>query len=157
MAMHPGTDMERVRHVLARELETISEYEQLSREAQDPRVRDFLAHLAAEEKEHVTEAVLVLRQLDPTQDEHFNRGVADDHFTSGAPGVSRSTSGPANASHGAVPVPRVSAPRLPAPLTVAVPPPDGTPVSPSNAVHAVPAPPSDVAIPFTVGSLRSAR
>ena len=147
MAMHPGTDMERVRHVLARELETISEYEQLSREAEDPRVREFLAHLAAEEKEHVTEAVMVLRQLDPTQDEYFTRGVADGHFTEG--------------THAAVtppvPTPRPAPAAAPRALTLIGAHDEAPPLLATHAVHAVPAPPSDVAIPFTVGSLRPTR
>lgn len=149
MAMHPGTDMERVRHVLARELETISEYEQLSREAEDPRVREFLAHLAAEEKEHVTEAVMVLRQLDPTQDDFFTRGVAEGHFTEGT----RTAVTPP------VPTPRPAPAPEPAPraLTLTGAPDDARPLTATHAVHAVPAPPSDIAIPFTVGSLRPTR
>lgn len=150
MAMHPGTDMERVRHVLSRELETISEYELLSREATDPRVREFLAHLAAEEKEHVAEAVAVLRQLDPTQDDYFVRGVPDGHFNDGAHAPVPSPAPP-------VPTPRPAPAAAPSGLTVAGSRSEAPPVIASHAVHAVPAPPSDVAIPFTVGSLRPTR
>lgn len=77
-------DLARVRLVLMRELETISQYEQLARDASSPRLRDFFLHLAREEKEHVAEATVLLRSLDPDQDAHFQKPYPAEHFA-GAP------------------------------------------------------------------------
>lgn len=61
------TDVELVRQVLARELETINQYEQAAREADTELIRAFFRHLADEEKEHVAEAIQLLHQLDAAQ------------------------------------------------------------------------------------------
>lgn len=77
-------DAARVRSVLARELDTISAYERAARETASPEVRAFLLHLAREEKEHVAEAVALLRRLDPEQEAEFlapARGL--EHFLEG--------------------------------------------------------------------------
>lgn len=74
-------DAARVRSVLARELDTISEYEAAAREAASDEVRAFLRHLAREEKEHVAEATALLRRLDAEQEAEF--GAPDgtlEHF-----------------------------------------------------------------------------
>lgn len=69
----PGeTDVELVRRVLARELETINEYESYARMAEAPSIRSFFQHLAGEEKEHVAEALLLIRQLDPGQEQKLS-------------------------------------------------------------------------------------
>lgn len=167
MSMHPGTDMARVRYVLARELETISEYEQLARESDDPLVRDFMAHLAAEEKEHVAEAVLLLRRLDPDQNADFEKDIQLDHFSEhGHGGDAPTTSAsPAPSAHGPVPRPNVSAntrqvlSKAASDFTVGGPNPE-LPSSPHDAgaaLHSVPAAPSGHALPLTVGSLRHQR
>jgi len=62
-----STDVELVRQVLARELETINQYEQAAREAGTELIRAFFRHLADEEKEHVAEAIQLLHQLDAGQ------------------------------------------------------------------------------------------
>lgn len=144
----PGTDLERVRLVLARELETINQYERLAREAESPEVRAFLLHLAEEEKEHVTEATLTLRSLDARQEELFAAGVVPGHFEAAEAAPARAVA-PA-----AVP----AAVQKPSSLTVGSP--EGTgpvPVEPQKVVYAVPAPPAAGARPFTVGSLRGRR
>jgi len=54
--------LQRLRDVMARELETISMYEQYAETETDPEMKTLFQHLADEEKEHVTEiyeAVLV--------------------------------------------------------------------------------------------------
>lgn len=73
-------DAAHVRAVLARELETISHYEAMARTASGAEVRDFLLHLAAEEKEHVAEAMAVLTRLDQVQAGHLSRPVPRKHF-----------------------------------------------------------------------------
>ncbi|HLM45051.1 MAG TPA: ferritin family protein, partial [Myxococcaceae bacterium] len=70
-----STDVALVRRVLARELETINEYEAFAQAASNPEVRAFFAHLAAEEKEHVAEATQMLRMLDSAQDTHFTNPI----------------------------------------------------------------------------------
>jgi len=152
----PGTDMERVRLVLARELETINEYERLAREADSPEVKAFFAHLAAEEKEHVAEATLVLRQLDAKQDAYFVQGIAPGHFE-GAPSAA-----PAGPVAPAAPAPQPASPaanlgpRPPSGFTVGTALEDGRlpPLDPQQVVHALPAAPAPSAAPFTVGSLK---
>ena len=79
------TDLELVRQVLSRELETINSYEQAARQATHELVRSFFLHLAEEEKEHVAEAMELLQQLDPAQRAHVaSADVGMAHFT-GAP------------------------------------------------------------------------
>lgn len=74
------TDAQRVRQVLARELETISHYEALAAAAERPELRAFFLHLAEEEKEHVAEATAVLRRLDQGQELQFHKPFPASHF-----------------------------------------------------------------------------
>ncbi|AEI67047.1 encapsulin nanocompartment cargo protein EncB [Corallococcus macrosporus] len=148
MAGPPDSDMDdvaRIRLVLARELETINEYEAYARASSHPEVRAFFQHLAAEEKEHVSEAVHMLRMLDSGQNDHFNKPFVPGHF---------------------------QAAEAPAPATVHVPAPDApgfsingrngrlpseppTSLPPQRLVYGLPAPPPAVeSHPLTVGSLR---
>ena len=60
-------DLMLVRDVLARELETINSYLRLLGSARSERVRAFLAHITDEEKEHVAEALEIIKDLDPVQ------------------------------------------------------------------------------------------
>ena len=132
-----STDVALVRRVLARELETINEYEAHARAASTPELRDFFLHLAAEEKEHVAEAIHMLRLLDAGQEAHFVKPVAAGHFQGAIEGKPS-------------PAPAPAAPSEPAP-----------PVSllePQRVIYGVPAPPpSPGAQPLTVGSLRRSR
>ncbi|HYV45505.1 MAG TPA: ferritin family protein [Myxococcaceae bacterium] len=74
------TDVQRVRQVLARELETISHYESLAAAAERPELRAFFLHLAEEEKEHVAEATTLLRRLDAGQELQFGKPFPASHF-----------------------------------------------------------------------------
>ncbi|HEY8208529.1 MAG TPA: ferritin family protein [Myxococcaceae bacterium] len=74
------TDAQRVRQVLARELETISHYESLAAAAERPELRAFFLHLAEEEKEHVAEATAMLRRLDAGQELQFQKPFPASHF-----------------------------------------------------------------------------
>ncbi len=148
-----STDVALVRQVLARELETINEYEAHARAASTPELRDFFLHLAAEEKEHVAEAVHMLRLLDAGQEAHFARPVTSSHFQGALEG-----SPP--------PAPPAAAPSEPAPRGPArggrngnglAEPPPGL-VQPERVLYGVPAPPpSPGSQPLTVGSLRRSR
>jgi len=67
-------DLLLVRDVLARELETINSYLRLLRSAKSERVRAFLTHVTDEEKEHVAEALEIIKALDPVQAALLERG-----------------------------------------------------------------------------------
>jgi rubrerythrin len=60
-------DVMLVREVLARELETINTYQAQRSRAEDESVKAFLTHIADEEKEHVAEALELIRAMDPVQ------------------------------------------------------------------------------------------
>ncbi|MCY1078582.1 ferritin family protein [Archangium lansingense] len=157
-----STDVALVRQVLARELETINEYEAHARVASTPELRDFFLHLAAEEKEHVAEAVHMLRMLDAGQEAHFAKPVTTGHFQGAIEG--KPSPAPAPAPAAAAPSP--AAPSEPAPRGPArggrnangqAEPPPGL-VQPERILYGVPAPPpSPGAQPLTVGSLRRSR
>ena len=68
-----------VRDILARELETINNYQNLLSHAQTAEVREFITHVIEEEKEHVAESVELLKALDPGQAAMFEKG---DHWRS---------------------------------------------------------------------------
>ena len=76
-------DVALVRQTLMRELETINAYELFARRASSEEVRVFLAHLAAEEKEHVAEATALVRKLDAEQDRLFESEGGSEHYRSG--------------------------------------------------------------------------
>lgn len=151
MAGTPDSDLDdvaRIRRVLARELETINEYEAFARAASSPDVRAFFQHLAAEEKEHVSEAVHMLRLLDSGQDAHFTSPVATGHFegtaAAGAPAA------PAAPARTAPPAPAAVSGRNGRPPVEPL-----TSLPPQRLMYGLPAPPPAVeSHPLTVGSLR---
>ena len=74
-------DLALVRAVLARELETINEYEAFAQRASDPTIRAFFLHLAKEEKEHVSEAMHLIHHLDGDQQKEWHKAdVRPEHF-----------------------------------------------------------------------------
>jgi hypothetical protein len=130
--------MARVRLVLVRELETISVYEALAREAETPDAKAFFEHLAKEEKEHVAEATWLLRKLDAHQDAHFQKQYSGEHFR----GESAAATPPAIA-------PPAAAPYIPEEHRL--------PSDPGRALYALPAAPSPTSGAFTVGALKQRR
>ena len=56
-----------LRDILARELETINNYQNLLAKSKRPDIRAFIAHITEEEKEHVAESIELLKELDPNQ------------------------------------------------------------------------------------------
>ena len=95
-------DAARVRSVLARELDTISEYEASAREAESEEVRAFLRHLAREEKEHVAEATALLRRRDAEQAAAWGDPGALEHFR-GRPRGPAAAAAPSPAAGGTAP------------------------------------------------------
>lgn len=133
----PDEDVARVREVLARELDTINQYEAHARAARTPELRDFFLHLAAEEKEHVAEAVMLLGKLDAGQAAHFAAEIAPGHFAQKA--------GPAPASS-------AKAPTVSADFEE-----KHIPLEPRKVIYGQAVTPTSVAPPLTVGSLRGSR
>jgi hypothetical protein len=129
-------DVARIRRVLARELETINEYEAFAAASESPEVRAFFSHLAQEEKEHVAEATHMLRRLDPGQEAHFAQGTPAGHFEA-APAAAPLAS--------PTPAPPLADPGL-----------DPT-LQPQRVLYGLQAPPSARAAPLTVGSLKRGR
>ena len=127
------TDVARVRLVLTRELETISLYEALARDAQEAEAKAFFEHLAFEEKEHVAEATSLLRTLDSGQDAKFQDSYGAAHFQQAPAGATP-------------PQTTSSAAEVDEDLRV--------PSEPSRVVYSLPAPASPVAGTFTVGTLK---
>lgn len=154
----PSKDIARIRQVLSRELETISEYEELARAAESADVRAFFLHLAEEEKEHVAEAVYLLSRLDPGQRSQNAKDFSQAHFLGGTGAVS------ANPDVAPDPAP-TPAPRHSAALTVSGATsndgylPEGLklPGDPHRLIHALPAPPGPRAGSFSVGPLKGTR
>src|SRR5690606_1055440 len=115
----PPKDVRLLRSVLARELETINEYEVMAGEAEDPHIRDFFLHLAEEEKEHVGEAMALINERDPDQKRELDEAdTRPEHFLLGetraassvtslqrSPPASASQLTPAQSTSGARPLP----------------------------------------------------
>ena len=59
------SDASLIRTILARECDTVNEYEALAAQAEDPAVRRLILHFAEEEKEHIAECAMALAGLDP--------------------------------------------------------------------------------------------
>lgn len=78
-SVHPADphrrDLQVLRQALARELETINEYERLMEAADTAEVRSLLAHLRDEEKEHVAECMQYIRRLDAAQESYFQQDL----------------------------------------------------------------------------------
>ncbi len=168
----PGTldtDKARVRLVLTRELETISVYEALARQASAPEVRVFFEHLAQEEKEHVAEAVWLLRQLDSGQDADFQKSFSTAHFegqVSSSP--SSQPAAPGNGGQGITTSPTAATARPSSNNGAAqaqsadlkrpyIPEDYKLPGNPGALLHALPAPQTEITGTFTVGPLKRRR
>ena len=142
------TDEARVRHVLCRELETISVYEALARQAQSPDVRAFFEHLAQEEKEHVAEATWLLRQLDKGQDADFLKEYSTAHFSGQVPSTP-SAQNTANAASATVQKADLTRPYIPEDFKL--------PHNAHRTDYALPAPQTEYTGEFPVGPLKARR
>lgn len=67
-------DLMILRDVLARELQTINTYQSQAAQAKRPEVKNFLQHILEEEKEHVAEAIEMIKELDANQARLMDRG-----------------------------------------------------------------------------------
>lgn len=158
----PNKDVARIRQVLARELETISEYEELARAAESADVRAFFLHLAEEEKEHVAEAVYLLGRFDSGQAAQYAKDFSGSHFLGGAkppsdlaaPGGSVDSAQAASAGTSTSGGFTVSGSES---KDGYLPPGHHLPADPHRVIHALPAPPSPRAGVLTVGPLKGTR
>jgi rubrerythrin len=79
------SDLMLLRDILAREVSTINNYQSLLSQANSREVATFISHILEEEKEHVAEAIELIKELDPnqaallTKGSHWNteRSIAD--------------------------------------------------------------------------------
>jgi rubrerythrin len=60
-------DLVLIREILAREIDTINTYQRMLASARGPEVASFLTHIIDEEKEHVAEALELIKLYDPVQ------------------------------------------------------------------------------------------
>jgi len=67
------TDLNNLREDLKDELLAINHYQVHIDATDNPEIQKLLGHIRDEEKEHVAELVKLLRQLDPTEDEKFQK------------------------------------------------------------------------------------
>jgi rubrerythrin len=58
-----------IRDILMREIETINVYQRMAASTESPDVAGFLHHIIEEEKEHVAEALELIKRYDPSQAE----------------------------------------------------------------------------------------
>jgi len=69
------SDANLIRTILARECDTVNEYEALAARAQDPKIRNLILHFAEEEKEHIAECALVLARIDSQYATYLNKSL----------------------------------------------------------------------------------
>ncbi len=103
------SDASLIRTILARECDTVNEYETLAAQAESEVIRNLILHLAKEEKEHIAECALVLARLDAEYRtylakplSHVDEGFADDAVIAS---VQASAAAPLDSPAGAAPHP----------------------------------------------------
>ena len=69
-------DVQVLREILQRELETINAYERMLERLKDPKLRELVAHVTDEEREHVAEMYELIRRYDPAQEERGQRALS---------------------------------------------------------------------------------
>lgn len=62
-----GEEIMIVRDILTREIETINVYQRMAAGTKSADVAGFLRHIIEEEKEHVAEAIELIKRYDPSQ------------------------------------------------------------------------------------------
>ena len=70
------TDAHLLRTVIARECDTVNEYNELAAKASEPAIQALLFHLADEEKEHIAECSLLLARLDPSYQSYLKKPLS---------------------------------------------------------------------------------
>jgi len=78
-------DQQLLREILMREIDTIHRYQEMLKNAKCDDLQRFLAHAIVEEKEHVAEALQILRDIDPGQRDALEKDHSE-HFRADGPG-----------------------------------------------------------------------
>jgi rubrerythrin len=84
--VNPTSDQQILREILMREIETIHRYQEMLERAGTGNLQRFLAHAILEEKEHVAEALQILREVDPMQRKALDEDHSE-HFRADGPGA----------------------------------------------------------------------
>jgi len=66
-------DLKNLREDLVGELEAINQYQEHIDETDDEEIKKILAHVRDDEKEHLAELTKIIRKLDETQEEKFQK------------------------------------------------------------------------------------
>ena len=66
-------DLKNLREDLIGELEAINQYQEHIDETDNEEIKKVLAHIKDDEKEHVAELTKIIRKLDITQEEKFQK------------------------------------------------------------------------------------
>jgi len=66
-------DLKNLREALIGELQAINQYQQYIDETDNEKIKKVLSHIRDDEKEHFAELVKLIRELDPTQKEKFQK------------------------------------------------------------------------------------
>jgi len=66
-------DLEGLREDLIGELQAINQYQEHIDETDDEEIKKVMGHIRDDEKEHVAELIKLLRRLDATQEEKFQK------------------------------------------------------------------------------------
>jgi len=69
----PEKDLINLREDLIGELRAINQYQEHIDETDDEEIKKVLSHIRDDEKEHVAEITKILRKLDKTQEEKFQK------------------------------------------------------------------------------------
>ena len=68
-----NNDLKNLREALIGELQAINQYQQYIDETDNEKIKKVLSHIRDDEKEHFAELVKLIRELDPTQKEKFQK------------------------------------------------------------------------------------
>ncbi len=66
-------DLKNLRQDLVGELEAINQYQEHIDETDNEEIKKVLSHIRDDEKEHVAEVTKIIRKLDTTQEEKFQK------------------------------------------------------------------------------------
>ena len=66
-------DLKKLREDLMGELKAINDYQEHIDEADNEKIKKVLSHVRDDEKEHVAELIKLLRELDETQEDKFQK------------------------------------------------------------------------------------
>ena len=68
-----NNDLENLREDLTGELQAINQYQKHIDETDNEKIKEVLSHIRDDEKEHFAELTKIIRKLDQTQEEKFQK------------------------------------------------------------------------------------